>query len=357
MNESNFRHRGKLARDFIYSSSLRINVLLNDLIDSKIKELGSIDSTFEKMLIHFKELSQGGKKFRGGLVKLGYLASGGSATEEIYYPGAAIEIFQTGILVHDDISDKASRRRGVPTIHEVFESEYDSSYGFDMAMYAGDFSFYFSYEVLLNSKFPKDLIIKACDVYSKYTQSIVAGQVMDVSASKMKMDVDDVFIKKVYKYKTSQYTGVLPLLLGYELAGSSDADVREALIKYGECLGLIYQIQDDILDIFGDEINTGKILGRDITEGKNTLLSKYALTSGDHAHVSELKELFGKNLTETDILKAREIMVQTGSLEKVKKIVDENRELALKQINNITSISEISSILESLIDYVYYRNL
>jgi len=341
--------------EYLKTTSEKINQIVNDQIDLKIDEAKTINSLPYQMVNHFKLLSSKGKNIRGTLVNLGYQVGQESEDQKILKAASAIEIFQTGILVHDDIMDKSPSRRGLLTTHELFKNTFDEQYGNNMAISLGDFSFYFSIETLLDSGFDTKLVLQATKLYSQFSQRLVHGQVLDISTETLN-NVNQDYILKIYKYKTAEYTGIMPLLIGYILSGKNDNKVYESLVKYGTCFGWAFQIQDDVLDIFGKSNQTGKPLGGDILEGKNTLLNYYLEQYASQDDIYFVKSFKGKKrISDQDLIKLQDIYKNCGSLQKVKQIAHEYVEMGKNEIQNITTNSKTSILLTELIDYMIYR--
>ena len=340
---------------YLNFSSEQINKVVQKNIDLKASQARSINGIPFKMVDHFKKLSVGGKKIRGTLVKLGYLAGSGKENENILQASASIEIFHTGILIHDDIMDKSSQRRGEITTHELFSKGINKDYGHNMAISLGDFSFYLSIEMLLKSNFNVDLVIKATQLYSEFAQRLVHGQVLDISTETLSK-IDQDYILKIYRYKTAEYTGVMPLLIGYILSGINDEKIYNALVNYGTCLGWAFQIHDDVLDIYGVEESIQKPLGGDIIEGKNTLLNYYLNKYGTKDQIEFISSLKSKSfLSQEQLEQVKKIYADCGALNKVKQIAIDYVEQGKKEISIISKNPEITTLLNELIDYMLYR--
>jgi geranylgeranyl pyrophosphate synthase len=235
----------------------------------------SIEKELEKILINFlKETKQtspklipfalalinsckGGKKIRGVLCKLGYeLASSKFKVQslkvdgEIYKIGAAYEILHTALLIHDDIMDKSPIRRGKSSLYK--------SLGISQAINIADIGLYLPIKIIAESGFSAEKRIKAISLLSQTIINTGWGQVMDielVQSSKFKAQSDDK--EFVNLYKTAKYTIAAPLQIGAILAGS---DLVDILGKFGERLGIAFQIQDDVLDNEGEVDSREKAL-------------------------------------------------------------------------------------------------
>lgn len=234
-------------------------------------------------------LNAGGKSLRPGVLMFACGAVGGDETMAIP-AAAAVEMYHTWTLVHDDIIDRDETRRGAPTVHAQFrelardELAYDTAkaahYGLSIAILAGDMQQGWCNTLLTNlyreNHLPAELVLSlSAELFSRVQTTLVDGEALDILYADMPIEklnaeqVVDMLWKK---------TGVL-----YEFAGRAGAAVglRQPDIQHpdveriaqftGKC-GIAFQIQDDILGIVGNEKQLGKPVGSDIREGKRTLI-------------------------------------------------------------------------------------
>lgn len=252
------------------------------------------------------KFTQNGKMFRGGLVLLSYeifgrpyFAKASRGKKEAIKAGAAIELLQSGLLIHDDIIDRDLLRRGEKTIY--------ASYGSDLAICFGDAAHFLAYEIL-----PESLK----DIFAKKSMEVVLGQMQDVSG-KQKMTEKDIL--DVYLYKTASYTCSLPLIMGAVLAGAKASETKK-MEELGKYLGIIFQIKDDEMGLFGEEKEIGKTVGGDIKEGKKTLYYLYLFERARGEDLKKLKKVFGnKNITSGDVLNVREMVKKYGVEKEINK--------------------------------------
>ncbi len=274
-----------------------------------------------------------------------------------------IELFHAGVLVHDDFMDRDELRRGLPTIHEQFKKIGESinvrsdslHYGNSMEVNVGDAAHYLSWEKLLKSNFPPDRLVTTGKIYADYIVRVVHGQVLDITTTSIK-SITEKDILKVLRHKAAEYTGVLPLLAGAALAGEKDEPKLQAMKDYGVAFGWAFQIQDDILNIYGNEDDSGKPVGSDIREGKNTLLMLHLSQHGNREQRAFQRKVLGnKNITKADVLKMRQILKEAGSYDYVVNLGWKYVEEGKKQIPLITGDKKLQAILESLIIYMMER--
>ena len=209
-------------------------------------------------------LSTGGKRLRPLLVIFSTKAVGGNFPD-VYNASVAVELLHNFTLVHDDIMDNADKRRGMLTLHK----KYDDS----TAILAGDGLLSVAYEYLL-----KDCNGKTKEVISAFTKGLIEvceGQSLDKDFE----TTDNVTIDK-YKLMIMKKTAAMFEMcctVGALLGGGSPKEIK-AVSLFGKNIGIAFQIQDDLLDISGDEKKFGKKVGGDLIEGKKTFLFIKALS-------------------------------------------------------------------------------
>ena len=171
----------------------------------------------------------------------------------------AVEVFHNFSLVHDDIMDEAHLRRGNQTVHKKWD--------LSTAILSGDVMLILAYQLFENYK--GDTFVSLAKLFSKTAIEVCEGQQMDIDFSK-KEDVSADDYLKMIEYKTAVLIGA-SMKMGAIVAGASIKDQND-IYEFGKNLGLAFQIQDDLLDTFGEEEKFGKKIGGDILENKKTLL-------------------------------------------------------------------------------------
>jgi geranylgeranyl diphosphate synthase, type II len=210
-------------------------------------------------------LDAGGKRIRPVLVLLSCEAVGGDVKRAMS-AGAAIEILHNFTLVHDDIMDHASSRRGRRTVHTKWDS--------NVAILVGDELLALAYRSLLQTKSPH--IQEIAKVFTEGVVEVCEGQAYDKEfESRSSVNVSD-YVLMIEK-KTAKMVAVAAEIGA--LVGNGSRRSIDALRRYGQHVGRAFQIQDDLLDIVGDEKELGKSIGGDLVEGKKTFLLLEALRS------------------------------------------------------------------------------
>ncbi|HEV1992015.1 MAG TPA: polyprenyl synthetase family protein [Candidatus Dormibacteraeota bacterium] len=281
----------------------------------------------------------GGKRLRPALVLLS--ARCGRYDLETLTPAAmAVELTHAATLVHDDVIDRASVRRGRPTVA--------ASLGDEPAIVIGDFYFAKAYEHAARTD-----TAEVVGILARTVMEICAGEVRQQEIRyRYSTDVDE-YMRRI-EAKTATLLAAC-CDIGALLAGLPVAQ-RRALHEYGRLLGLAFQIADDVLDYMGSEDEIGKRIGQDIAEGFATLplmLAKY-----DKTVVSRLEKLLqdGRKLNAIDAAEVVEIVRTSRAPQLALERAREHASAASKELNSL-SPSEARNTLAALTDYVVTRKL
>lgn len=240
-------------KNYLEENARKIDEVLDEILSDFLKETQKINIKLLPFALGLINSCKGGKRIRGVLVKLGYEIAGGDFKKDILRIGAALEILHTALLIHDDIMDKSTTRRGKPSLYQSFGGDH---YGISQAISVGDIAFYLPIKLILGSKFLDEYKIIALKHLTETVINTGWGQVLDMETSRMD-EVTDGDLKFIYSYKTAKYTIAGPLQIGAILAGSSEKLI-DILGEFGENLGIAFQIQDNILDGELDSAQLGK---------------------------------------------------------------------------------------------------
>jgi geranylgeranyl diphosphate synthase type I len=294
----------------------------------------------------------GGKRIRGILVKLGYNLISQKHPPEIITAAVAHEIFQTAFLIHDDIIDKSVLRRGQKSAYYRLGNNH---YGISQAICLGDLGFFLALKLVSSTEFPTAYKNRAMQSFVTAAHETALGQILDVRETHFKKSVSEKDILDIYRNKTAQYTIIEPLKLGAILAGANEK-ILSKIELFGENLGIAFQIQDDILGVFGDEQTVGKSVSSDIKEGKTTLLLVQARKKANLKQMDILDKLYGRDkITENDFHKIKKVFIKTGALSYTKRRVMEYTEKAKIIIPKLGSDKGAQTILRELADYLISR--
>jgi len=258
-----------------------------DLYRSIAPELAKVEKEIEKMLRGEPEevygmlhpfIKRGGKRIRPALAILSFNVVGGKG-DEVIAPAALIEMFHNFTLIHDDIEDDSQFRRGEPTLHK--------KYGIPMALNSGDALYTLIWEKLAHLDIDCEKFRTLERLFSSDFKKVVEGQGIELEwEHNRKFDVSEAQYFDMIGKKTAALMG-LSCETG-ALLGNAGKKERAALRKFGEGIGVAFQIQDDVLNILGDFGKYQKEIGGDITEGKRTLMVSHCMR---HAEKDERKKL------------------------------------------------------------------
>lgn len=227
-------------------------------------------------------MAAGGKRVRPQLAMIACGIFGGNE-QEVAPAAMALEVFHNFTLLHDDVMDKAEVRRGRPTVHIQWNE--------NTAILSGDQMMIEAYKLL--AEVPADKLHKVLRLFNKMATEICEGQQYDVDFESQ----DDVSIE-AYLHMIRLKTSVLlatALQIGAYMAGANEAQ-QEALYQFGINVGLAFQIQDDILDVWGDPKTFGKAVGGDISCNKKTYVYLTAQHLADAELAEELHQWYGSVL-------------------------------------------------------------
>ena len=332
---------------FLKKQAQIINLRLEEVLDNKAGKIGRSAPSLVRLFEKFKEASEGGKRLRGGLVLLGYQAAGGKNPGSILDAAAAFEIFQTAILAQDDVIDRSLLRRGKPSLYAALGGD---DWAISQTICLSDLGFFLSFELLGSLKVKDSLKIQAINLFSQTLTKTVMGEMLDVEAPFLKSNFLEEDALKISLLKTAGYTISGPLMLGAILAGANAKTVK-TLQLFGDNLGIAFQIQDDILGVFGDEKITGKSASSDIKECKVTLLIAYSQRNGTKDQRSVLEKYYGnQEIDKKGIEAVRKVFRETGALDYANSRSEIYFEKASKSLKGAEE-----PLLYSLIDFLKKR--
>jgi len=334
---------------YIKQTANQINHTLDEFAITLEQEVSLVSPYLSPLITVLNQASEGGKRIRAILVVLGYELYTNSFTTAILKPAIAFEIFQTAILVHDDIIDCSPLRRGKPTVYKQLEaSKNHAHYGVSQSICLGDIGMILAVRLVSTSNFETEKRLKAVNSFVTTILYTGIGEMLDVELPYLPTTKEEADVLAIYLHKTAHYTITGALQLGAILGGASD-DYLAQLAVYGNNLGIAFQIQDDILGMFGDEHQLGKSVVSDIEEGKITLLYLYALKKATVAQKDLLATLYGKgHLTLEQVQQVRAVFISTGALAYCEMQKEKYVQQALVSLDTITQHNGHQQLLREL---------
>ena len=347
-------------KNYYQEEKQKINQKINNYNNKLVLEDNPL---IKENLTYFSNLNTNGKLVRGVLTNLGYylLKDNRDYSNDL---ALAYEVFQTAILVHDDIIDQDDKRRGVNTIHyENFNkyktyNEVDAKHlGNSIAICIGNYGLYETIKIISTSYKDDPNLSKVLNNFIDTALNTIKGEIIDVvlpvesKNEKVNNDLLEESIMNIYRLKTAYYTIIGPLSVGLLLAGADNKKIED-ITNFGEKVGIAFQIQDDILGIYSDEM--GKVVGSDIKEFKQTILYSHISKT---KYIDELNKYYGKDISEESISKVRDLFKESGSytyaIDTMNKFYDEG----INNLNNIDWIDEDKkNILRGFVEYLRNRN-
>ena len=281
------------AWDFGIQKELKmVDEKLHDMVKSK-------EPVLTDAALHV--IDAGGKRLRPTVAILAYKALGGQDPQKAIDIAAAFELIHSATLIHDDINDGGSKRRGKEAVYK--------KWGLHDAIVTGDFLFVKAFR--LGGVFDKTVV----EITADASAALAEGEVLQNKFRHRKDLTVDTYLQ-VAERKTA-----MPIragaMVGAYLAGGSPEEI-EAMGSYGLDLGIAFQILDDILDFVGDEARTGKPVGNDLREGHLTLPSLLAIKSSEAAKKAVLDVIAEESPGNEAVKACVELVTKSGAIEKAK---------------------------------------
>ena len=348
---------------------------LTDFLAQKKKSFAKI-SLDDDVFNTIKNFALRGKMARAHLLILTYQAFGQKidkkSLENWLLPlASALELIQAGLLIHDDIIDQDQQRRGQDSIWQYYTLQKqtgDQHYGKSQAICLGDLCFFLANQLVnegvvnlqstSNSKKTAALdavSIKIQELINREISQVIMAEMLDVQLAAEDKVPSLQQITEMNLYKTARYSFSLPFMLAAYVARQSQTSI-EQVSKIGEKLGLIFQIQDDYLGIFGDEKITGKPILSDVREGKKTIFYYYLVKSKKlNAHDKKLLDrCFGATSINKKDGVAMQAMFQVHALNQVTSLLNQLKQEAIKEIEQLEN-QDLQIFLTKLLNTLQHR--
>ena len=291
-------------------------------------------------------LSIGGKRLRPVAVLMAYHLF--KEDLEVALPAAyALEVFHNFTLVHDDIMDDAPLRRGKVTVHE----KYDVNTG----ILSGDVMLIRAYDYLLKIESPLAKI-QTLEVFTSVAREVCEGQQYDVDFETRNDVVIEEYLKMI-ELKTAVLFAAA-LKIGAILAEATD-DQSQNLYEFGRKIGIAFQLQDDLLDSFGDPSKFGKKVGGDIAQNKKTFLVLKALQTADKATQKELLQWMSlkPENEEEKISAVKDIFLRSGVVKDLEALQEAYRVAAFDALDKVKGNPDRINNLKQLANYLLGREV
>lgn len=290
-------------------------------------------------------LAMGGKRIRPVLMLMAYNLYKDDITS-IYNPATAIEVYHNYTLLHDDVMDRADMRRGMKTVHKVWND--------NTAILSGDAMLVLAYQYM--AQVPSAYLKEVLSLFSQTALEICEGQQFDMDFEQRNDVTEDEYLEMI-RLKTAVLLAA-SLKIGAVLGGASSEDA-DKLYDFGMQIGVAFQLQDDLLDVYGDPEVFGKKIGGDITSNKKTYMLIKAI---EHAGAGQLEEL-NKWLLAENFDQAQKVAAVTEIYNQIGiKAICENkmRQYYTSAMNSLAGVNvaeEKKAELKNLMKRLMYREM
>ncbi len=282
-------------------------------------------------------IHSGGKRLRPALV----LLAGGCfapVDHRHHAMSAVVEFIHTATLLHDDVVDESTMRRGNPTANTMF--------GNPASVLVGDFIYTRAFQMMVGLE-----NMRIMEVLADATNIIAEGEVLQL-LNCHNADVTDEAYLKVIQYKTAKLFEAATRL-GAIISGATTQD-EAAMAEYGMRLGTAFQLIDDVLDFSGDSLEIGKNLGDDLAEGKPTMPLLYAMRHGTSEQANLVRHAIEQGGLD-DLDRVMQTVKDTGALEYVKALAQREAEAGCRAISHLKASNHKEALVE-LSSFAVHRN-
>jgi len=260
---------------------------------------------------------------------------------------SGVELYRHSILVHDDIADTESLRRGGKTLHKIFEAHYNDHFGFGSAIFVGDMLYSLAIRAVLESGFDNAKLVEVTKMFSSDFKDINESQILDLLFEYKRPTVDEWTVmaskRAASLFRTSLLTGAV-------LASAPKKDYR-ILDDAARHIGFAFDVQDDIIDTFATKDHYGREPCGDITKKKKPLHLILALEKEKNGHLAKIMKN-GDKLTEKGIKNVQDLIRDCGALEEAKSISRNHAIEAMRLIPQTGMNDEAKDFFVSFISYV-----
>ena len=359
-----------------------IQLRLDSFLTERRGELDEVSPDLDVVDAAARSLLAGGKRFRALFCYWGWQAvaaqgddfdpsaDASPALEGVISVAAALELFHSAALVHDDIMDNSDLRRGQPSLHRRFQRLHDergwsgsaAAYGTSAALLLGDLLLGWSdglFEAGL-ATVDRDAAAASRAEFGRMRTDVMLGQYLDMLEEHSWRGRPEADLlpraHRVIVYKSAKYSVESPLALGAALAGGSLPQIS-GLRAFGLPLGVAFQLRDDLLGVFGDPEVTGKPAGDDLREGKRTVLVNLARQKLPPSASRLVDELLGDPaLDDEQIGMLQTAIRESGAVDQVERIIAHNVETATAALNEAPIARSARDELTALADTVTRRD-
>ena len=340
-----------------------INCLLSNHFKQQHARAADIHADYAGLWeIIIQQHQAGGKRLRPYLCVLAYQALGGNDYQALLPIAGGLELLHFAMLVHDDIIDRDFIRHGQLNVAGLYRERYrdlaikpDEQVHFanSSAILAGDLLLSDAYQLMASSTFSAEQRLQVITLLGEAIYAVSGGELLDTEASLH--DPTYVDSLKVAEFKTAVYSCSIPLVIGGLLAGANK-EIQMELRHIGKCVGIAFQLADDLLGVYGAAEQTGKTTIGDLREGKRTYLLQRTLHLASPAEVATLQAIIGKaSITESQANTVRAIMIACGAKAEVEQLMKDYVGSAEVAVNGLAIAEDAKKSLLSFVEKAVWR--
>lgn len=324
--------------DYLSIIKQPISSELCDFIDLFNQSLSHTDGLLSQALEHIR--NRAGKRMRPILILL-MAKNFGEITDVTQHAAVGLELLHTASLVHDDVVDESGERRGQKSVNAMFDNK--------VAVLVGDYIL--STALLHVSYTHSEIIVRHL---AELGRTLSNGEILQLS-NIQNSDISEEVYYQVIKQKTAALFEACAAI-GALSAGAPEEEIQEAK-KFGQNLGVIFQIRDDIFDYY-DQANVGKPTGNDMAEGKLTLPVIYALRStGNPEMLALAKKVKARTVTKEEIAELVKFTKENGGIEYADQKMWDLHAESVFFLEHEVQDEDVRKSLRAYLDYVIERNI
>ncbi len=330
---------------FLADLRQQVDATQQALLADALPALRAVDERLAPLADELAAYMRDGKRLRPILLLLGYLSVGSYPTDPgpALGPAVALELLHTCALMHDDIIDQAATRRGRASVHVGFAARHNDLklagdadvYGQAVAILLGDLAFTYADRAFFFTEAPPTPLLAAFRQFTLLREEVMAGQFLDVEAA-ARANTDLATALNIAALKSGRYSVARPLQIGAILAGGTRQH-SDALFAFGEPLGRAFQLQDDLLGVFGDAATTGKSANSDLAENKRTVLIAETLARSDESTRQYVETMLGANANDPAVAaRLRAIITDSGAKNAVAARIESETAAAMAALDRLS---------------------
>jgi len=347
----------------------QVNEHVHATLTSLERHIAAATDATNDLLEPLTKVASKGKRMRATLLLAAHDACNGTSPGAAVRVAAALELFQTAALIHDDVLDRSDTRRGLPSVHRMIEATHRTHgldgdaqrHGINGAILTGDLSVMACLGEVASAcaQLEPAVGLRVAQRFTAMASLCTAGQYLDVRLAATDLtaalaDIDTIIA--VMRSKTASYTTEGPLALGAAIAGCDDATV-DAWAAAGVPLGIAFQLRDDILGITGAHDVTGKPAGDDLREGKRTIVLAQALARATATQRATILAVAGNTQATDDAVRcACDAVANSGAIDVVEQLITDYSDQARAALEPLVATGAHTAALNAFIDAAVRRD-